>query len=110
MTPALLVCLWFALEPWGRRLKFFRAIWLAHVLAAAAYWIGVDLPRARKLDQKWPIARSLAAQITSDRDRVVIDVSTDPSLADLGLLLDLELDRRVHQRPAMPSFPPRRSG
>ena len=96
MTPALFMCLWFALEPWSRgRLKLFRALWLAHVLAASAYWIGVDLPRARTLDRKWPTARSLAAQITADRDRVVID----ESLADFGLLLDLLLDRRVKEHP-----------
>ncbi len=98
MTPALFISLWFALEPWGRRrVKLFRALWLAHVLAASAYWLGVDMPRARKLDQQWPTARSLAAQITDDRERVVIDVSTDASLADLGMLLDLELDRRVKE-------------
>ena len=38
---------------------------------------------------------SLAAQITADRDRVVID----ESLADFGLLLDLLLDRRVKEHP-----------
>jgi len=94
MTPALFTCLWFAFEPWGsRRRKIFRAIWLLHVLAALVYWIGADLPRARSLDQKWPTVRSLADQITADRDQVVID----ESFADLGTLLDVQLDRRVKE-------------
>ncbi len=94
MTPAFFMCLWFALEAWGRRrVTVLRAVWLLHVLAALAYWIGVDLPNARRLDQKWPIARSLADEITVHRDRVVIDAS----LADLGNLLDLQLDRRVKE-------------
>ena len=102
MTPALMVCLWFALEPWGRRrMKFFCALWLLHVLAALGYWIGVDLPRARDLDHRWPIARSLADQITADRDRVVID----DRLADLGMLLEIRLDRRVKERSRDASIP-----
>jgi hypothetical protein len=99
MTPALFMCLWLALEPWGqRRLNLLRIVWLLHVLAALAYWIRVDLPRARDVDQKWPAARSLAAQITADRDRVVIDVSKDASMADLGMLLEMQLDRHVQER------------
>ena len=43
-------------------------------------------------------ARSLAAQITADRDRVVIDVSKDASMADLGMLLEMQLDRHVQER------------
>ena len=74
MTPALFMCLWFALEPWGRHVNFPRRLAVA-CLAGLAYWIGVDLPRARDLDQKWPAARSLADQITADRDRVMIDES-----------------------------------
>ncbi|MGO9109831.1 MAG: hypothetical protein ACLP9L_11415 [Thermoguttaceae bacterium] len=94
MTPALFMCLWFALEPWGRhRWRILRAVWLLHVLAALVYWIGVDLPRARSLNQKWPTVDRLADQITVDRDQVVID----ESLADLGTLLDLQLDRRVKE-------------
>ena len=97
MTPALFTCLWFALGPdpaahgTRRRWRIMCIVWLAHVLTALTYWLGADLPRARTLDQKWPAARRLADQITADRDRVVIDAS----LRDLGLLLDLQLDRRV---------------
>ena len=94
MTPALFVCLWFALEPWcGRRRQILRAVWLAHVLAALAYWIGCDMPRSRSLDQKWPTVRSLADQIAVGRDRVAVDESLD----DLQVLLELQLDRRVEE-------------
>jgi hypothetical protein len=94
MTPALFVCLWFALEPWGgRRRQILRAVWLAHVLAALAYWIGCDMPRSRSLDQKWPTVRSLADQIAVGRDRVAVDESLD----DLHVLLELQLDRRVKE-------------
>jgi hypothetical protein len=93
MTPALFMCLWFALEPWVRRRDFLRAIWLLHILAALVYWIGVDLPAARKLDEKWPNVRSLAEQITADRDQVVIE----ESMAGTGMLLTLQLDRRVKE-------------
>jgi len=94
MTPALFMCLWFALEPWGRRVDLLRAVWLLHVLAGLAYWIAVDLPQARRLDRKWPIVRSLADQITVGRDRVLIDESmTD----NLGMLFEMQLDRRVKE-------------
>jgi hypothetical protein len=36
MTPALLMCLWFALEPLRRRQDLFRALWVLHILAALA--------------------------------------------------------------------------
>ena len=94
MTPAFFMCLWFALEPWGRRRRPFCG-----PSGCCTFWrpwrigSGVDLPRARRLDQKWPTARSLADQITVHRDRVVIDAS----LADLGNLLELQLDRRVKE-------------
>ena len=101
MTPAIFMSLWFVLEPWKRRLDLFRTLWLLHVLAALAYWIGVDLPRARDLDRHWPAARSLAGQIATDRDQVVIDAS----LADLGILLELQLDRRVKEHAERPDMP-----
>jgi hypothetical protein len=92
MTSALLMCLWFALEPL-RRQNLFRALWVLHILAALTYWIGRDMPFAREMDRQWPTARSLAEQITMSRDRVVIDAS----LADLGMLLTLQLDRHVKE-------------
>ncbi len=93
MTSALLMCLWFALEPLRRRQNLFRALWVLHILAALTYWIGRDMPFAREMDRQWPTARSLAEQITMGRDRVVIDAS----LADLGMLLTLQLDRHVKE-------------
>ena len=45
------------------------------------------------MDQQWPAARSLADQIPTGRDRVAIDAS----LADLGMLMELQLDRRVKE-------------
>ncbi len=94
MTPAFLMCLWFAMETWrGSRLRILRTLWLAHVLAALAYWICCDLPRSRSLDRKWPTVRSLAEQITVGRDQVVVDESLD----DLAVLLGLQLDRRVKE-------------
>jgi hypothetical protein len=94
MTPAFMTCLWFALEPWKpRRQRIMRAFWFLHLLAALVYWIGSEMPRARNIDKKWPTVRSLADQITADRDGVIIDAS----LTDLGNLLDLQLDRRVKE-------------
>jgi hypothetical protein len=101
MTPVFFMCLWFALEPLAQRLSILRAVWLAHVVAASIYWIGVDLPRARSLDQKWPTAHGLAGQITMDRDHVAVDAR----LAELGWLLDLELDRRVVEHKAKTPVP-----
>jgi hypothetical protein len=101
MTPALFMCLWFALERCGRRLQIMRVVWLLHVAAALAYWLGSDLPHTRAVNQDWPAVRSLAGEITSDREQVVIDASR----ADFGLLLTLALDRRVNEFSADESVP-----
>jgi hypothetical protein len=93
MTPALFMCLWFALEPWSRRRNIFRAAWLLHVVAALAYWIRSDLPHTISVDRNWPTAHRLAEQITTGREQVVID----DSLADLGVLLTLALDRQIKE-------------
>ena len=93
MTPAFFMCLWFALEPWGQRRRVIRAVWLAHVVTSLFYWLWVDLPRARRLDQQWPTVHRLADQITVDSNRVVIG----EKVSDLGALLELQLDRRVKE-------------
>jgi len=51
MTPALFLCLWFALEPWGRRRTVLsrRSSGWRTFAAGLAYWIGRDLPRAPRL-------------------------------------------------------------
>jgi hypothetical protein len=101
MSPAWFMCLWFALERCRRRREIFRVAWILHVLAALAYWLGSDLPHTRAVNQDWPAVRSLADQISPDRDRVAID----DSLADPGALLTLALDRHVKEFAATDPIP-----
>jgi hypothetical protein len=112
MAPALFMCLWFALEPLRRRREIVRTVWLLHVAAALAYWIGSDLPHTYRVNQNWPAVRCLAARVSSDRgndhlgDRRNDHVAIDASLADIGELFTLALDRRVQEFAADGPIPP----
>ena len=92
LLPALFVCVWFALARVGEWRQKVAAVCLAAQLTvAASYWLGVDLPLARRYDRQWPAVAELAAQIASDPGQVV--AIQLPS--ELQRRLELALDRPV---------------
>jgi len=102
MTPAIVACTWFLLEPMGRRRQpLFAALWMLHLAATSVFWLGQDLPDTLALNACWPEAKSAAAMIGADRDCVTVA----EEISDVGYLLSLELDRRVAEWPKGGAIP-----
>lgn len=92
LLPALFVCAWFALERIGAARRAVAIVCLAvQAAVGGAYWLAVDLPRARHFDRQWPAVEALAAPIRAGAP-AVLDADA-PS--DLRLMLQLALDRPV---------------
>jgi hypothetical protein len=103
MTPAMVVCVWFACAPLGRRRQpLFAVVWALHVAAALVFWTARDLPQTRALNARWPEAMSAAASIDRDRDRVTVA----EEIEEFGDLVGLELDRRLTVWPKGGPLPP----
>jgi hypothetical protein len=92
MIPALVTCAWFATERLkDRRLTMLKAAWVAHLAAAALYWLAVDLPEARETNRQWPAVDALAAQIPADSG----PIAASEAVGDVRIMLSLTLDRRI---------------
>jgi hypothetical protein len=92
MIPALVTCAWFAAERLkDRRLTMLKAAWVAHLAAAAVYWLAIDLPETRETNRQWPVVDALAAQIPADSG----PIAASEALGDVRGMLSLTLDRRV---------------
>lgn len=92
LLPALLVCVWFALQGLAsRRQAAFRVCLALQLAVAGGYWLIYDLPKARELHRRWPEIDQLAASIRETPGAVV--KSDLPG--ELHLMLELSLDRPV---------------
>ncbi|HWB11235.1 MAG TPA: hypothetical protein VG826_18545 [Pirellulales bacterium] len=92
LLPALFVALWFAAERIAERRQYLIAACLALQLAVGvSYWLGVDLPRARRYDRLWPAVDQLATRIASEPG----PVAASRLDGDLQLMLEVALDRSV---------------
>jgi hypothetical protein len=92
VLPALFVSLWFAAERIGDRRQYLVAACLSlQLVVAGSYWLGVDLPRARRYDRLWPAVDELAARIMSEPG----PVAASQLEGDVQLMLEVALDRPV---------------
>ena len=90
LLPALLICVWFALQGLASRRQAVFGICLALQLAVAGgYWLVYDLPKARESHQRWPEIDQLASSIRAQPGAAV--KSDLPG--ELHLMLELALDR-----------------
>lgn len=95
LLPALFVCAWFALERIGNvRQAVAAACLILQAAVGGAYWLAVDLPRARYFHRQWPAVEELAAPIRAGAPAAV----DADSPTDLRLMLELALDRPVAVR------------
>ena len=92
LLPTLLICAWFALERIGDARRAVAVICLLlQAAAGGAYWLAVDLPRARHFDCQWAAVEALAAPIRAGAPAVLdADAPTD-----VRLMLQLALDRPI---------------
>lgn len=92
LLPALLICVWFALQGiGGRRQVVFGACLALQLAVGGGYWLAYDLPKARELHRRWPEIDQLAASI---RERPGAVVKSELP-GGLHLMLELALDRPV---------------
>jgi hypothetical protein len=92
LLPALFICVWFSLERMRERRQVVVAVCVAvQLIVAGSYWLGIDLPRARRFDRQWPAIDEIAEQIRNDPGTVA--VFELPS--ELQLMLELTMDRPV---------------
>ncbi|HVX15039.1 MAG TPA: hypothetical protein VHC22_27860 [Pirellulales bacterium] len=92
LLPALLACAWFALQGTGERRRYVAAACLVvQLIVAGGYWLGVDLPRARRFGRQWPAVDNLVARITAD-PRPVVAMNLP---GELERMLELALDHPV---------------
>jgi hypothetical protein len=92
VLPALFVSLWFAAERIGDRRQYVVAACLSlQLVVAGSYWLGVDLPRARRYDRLWPAVDELAVRIMSEPG----PVAASRLDGDVQLMLEVALDRPV---------------
>jgi hypothetical protein len=93
MIPGLLVCLWYALRPLGiRRLGLLGLLLIAHMVAAVAFWLSVDVPLARRHDAQWASVDAVAAKIADEPGPIAV---ARPSVPGFGIMLAVTLDRTV---------------
>ena len=92
LLPALFVCLWLAIERIGHRRQAVTAACLAsQLIVAGGYWLGVDLPRARRYDRQWPAIDEMTARIAADP----APVGTENLPGELQRMLEVALDSPV---------------
>ncbi|HVA47162.1 MAG TPA: hypothetical protein VNH11_12410 [Pirellulales bacterium] len=90
LLPALFVCVWIGLDRLGPRQPTLAAACLAlQAAVGGAYWLAVDLPRARYNAAQWPSVEAMAAEILNGR-RGISDADVRD---DRRLMLELVLDR-----------------
>ena len=93
LIPGLLVCLWYALKPLGiRRLGLLGLMLMAHLVAAVAFWLTIDVPLARRHHAQWASVDAIAAKIAADPGPVAV---AKPSVPGFGVMLMLTRDRSV---------------
>jgi hypothetical protein len=72
LLPALLACVWFGLQRTGERRQYVAAVCLVvQLIVGGGYWLGVDLPRARRFGDQWPAVDNLAARIAANPGPIV---------------------------------------
>lgn len=92
LLPALFVAAWLAAERLAERRQYVVVACLTlQLLVAGSYWLGVDLPRARRDDRMWPAVDGLARQIATKP----APVSAKDLPGDLLLMLEVAIDRPV---------------
>lgn len=92
LLAALMVCVWFALARLGERRQTVLGICLAlQLIVGGAYWLAIDLPRARHFDRQWPHIDEMADRMASENET---DLAT-PLPHEVQRMLELALDRPV---------------
>ncbi len=103
ILPLLLVCLWFAIEPFTRwRLSVLALLLVAHLAVALGYWTTVEIPRARSCNDQWAPVAALAPELKDGTDMVVATRHV-PQCA--RLMLSFLIDRPVPERSNPKDFP-----
>jgi len=93
MLPAVVVCVWYLVEPFAhRRLSIIATLAGLHLAVALTYWACVELPRARECN----VQRSFIAQlVTAADERPGRIVATEGVPECARLFFSLMLDRPV---------------
>jgi len=103
LLPLLLVCLWFAIEPFDHwRLSMLAVLFVAHLAVALGYWTTVEIPRGRLCNKEWAAAAALAPGI---KDAVDLVIATRQVPQCARLMLSFLIDRPVPERTNAHDFP-----
>ena len=103
LLPLLMLCLWFAIEPFTNwRLSLLAVLLVAHLAVATGYWTTVEIPRARFCDAQWRPVTALAPALEGGTDLIVATRKV-PQCA--RLMLSFALDRPIVERQGPQDFP-----
>lgn len=92
MLPAVVVALWYLVEPCKHRLTLIATLAALHLAVALTYWAGVELPRAYACNRQRPVISRLV-MAAADRPGRIVATADVPECA--RLFFALMLDRPV---------------
>jgi hypothetical protein len=97
MLPAVVVALWFTVEPLRHRVAIIGSLAALHLLVAIIYWGGVELPQARQCARERDHVEQLVT-MASVHNGTIVAASEVPQCARLylALLLDRPIIRTRH--------------
>jgi hypothetical protein len=101
MLPAILVSIWYLIEPYRSwRMTALAAMLVLHLAVAAGYTALVELPRERQCNQQWTAIDVFAARLKADSGGVIAGAGV-PECS--RLMLSFLLDRPVADQRTNPS-------